>query len=259
MRVRSLMYHDLTGPGVDAPSGFNDPWAESYKLPVDQFRQHLAAIDSRLSGQHINELQHISGANIPVLITFDDGGVSAMLAADILEERNWRGYFFVTTGMLGRPGFLDRNDLRVLSTRGHVVGSHSVNHPTRMSTLTVGALDSEWTDSVAALGDILGKTVTVASVPGGYYSEVVGASAARAGIRDLFCSEPVDTMTTTEMGCRIWGRYSIRRNTSPDEAAGLAAGDRWICARQRWGWEAKKILKRVTGPLYVRVGRMLRQ
>src|SRR5262245_47304812 len=46
------------------------------------------------------------------------------------------------------------------------------------------------------LRDILGESVTVASVPGGYYGRAVAETAAEAGIRVLFNSEPT-TRTQT--------------------------------------------------------------
>ena len=51
-------------------------------------------------------------------------------------------------------------------------------------------IHEEWRRSVAALQDILGETIRVASVPGGGYSNEVGAAAAAVGIRTLFISEP---------------------------------------------------------------------
>ena len=41
-----------------------------------------------------------------VLLTFDDGGKSAVRIADLLEEQGWRGHFFITTAMIGEPGFV---------------------------------------------------------------------------------------------------------------------------------------------------------
>ena len=41
------------------------------------------------------------------MITFDDGGASALAAGEELARRSWRGHFFIATDLVGRPGYLD--------------------------------------------------------------------------------------------------------------------------------------------------------
>ena len=82
------------------------------------------------------------------LITFDDGGVSALqTTADLLEKYGWRGVFFVTTDRIGTPTFLNADHVRELHRRGHVIGSHSCSHPERMSCCgpeqTVGRMEAQ--------------------------------------------------------------------------------------------------------------------
>src|SRR5579872_3764563 len=108
-----LMYHDVVSPGNDDESGFRGRDAARYKVSPELFDAHLAAIDGPP----------------PIAITFDDGGVSAMRAADALERHGRRGCFFVTCNYIGTAGFVDRADIRALVERGHVVGSHSCSHP----------------------------------------------------------------------------------------------------------------------------------
>ena len=84
---------------------------------------------------------------------------------------------------------MDRNQLRELHARGHVIGSHTVTHPNRMSALPYADLRYEWTESCALLSDILGAPIQVASVAI-CYSGTVGRAAQEAGIGILFNSEP---------------------------------------------------------------------
>ena len=60
---------------------------------------------------------------------------------------------------------------------------------------------------VSLLADILGEPIEVASVPRGYYSRQAAASAARAGLKLLFNSEPVTRAHTVD-GCMVLGRFS---------------------------------------------------
>jgi peptidoglycan/xylan/chitin deacetylase (PgdA/CDA1 family) len=168
----------------------------------------------------------------------------------MLETYGWRGYFFITTDWIGRPGFLNEAQIRELRKRGHVIGSHSCSHPTNMSHLHWDQMIREWNSSTQMLSDILGEPVRVASVPGGYYSRKVGEAAASAGIEILFTSEP--TVTTHAIRrCLVLGRYVIQRGMAPAWSAALAAGrcaPRW---RQTIFWNFKKIVKVVGGDSYI--------
>src|SRR5262249_51253399 len=156
-------------------------------------------------------LHFLEGAKMlsPFFITFDDGGVSAYdEVATLLDKRRWPGHFLITTDCIGRAGFLSKEQIRGLRKRGHVIGSHSCSHPSRMSECSWQQLIVEWHSSVAILSDILGEAVVVASVPGGYYSRAVAEAAARAGVRALFTSEPVIRHQQVD-GCYVLGRYTL--------------------------------------------------
>ena len=111
----ALMYHDLVAPGAEDASGFPGRDANSYKVTLDRFRDHLAAIVPVLPAPP---------APPALLFTFDDGGASAQAAADVLEAHGLRGHFFVTANFIGTRGFVDGAAIRDLDRRGHVVGSH---------------------------------------------------------------------------------------------------------------------------------------
>ncbi len=258
MTARALMYHDVVPEGDWESSGFPAAWSQHYKFTRAEFEEHLQQIASAWHGAPPAAGEPVSGTGVPLRITFDDGGVGAMAAAEALEARDWRGYFFITTGRIGTPGFLDAGQIRSLAAAGHSIGSHSETHPTRMAALSPEQLREEWTRSVAALEEILGLPVRVASVPGGYYSEEVGRAAAAAGIRWLFTSEPVEAIETVD-GCQILGRYAIHRAHRAAEAGRFGAGQAWLCWRTRSWWNLKKALKNANGPAYLAVARLLRR
>jgi peptidoglycan/xylan/chitin deacetylase (PgdA/CDA1 family) len=255
MHARALMYHDLSG----CSSGFSDPWAELYKIPEAEFVAHLNAIQQAGLADRVASVERVSeDSRIPLFLTFDDGGSSALRIGEILSSRGWCGHFFITTGCIGQSGFLSASEIRQVHAGGHVIGSHSVSHPTRMRALTKSALDREWCESMETLQEIIGAPVQTGSVPGGFYSRNVGMAAAESGIRHLFYSEPVEAVKVIE-SCRLLGRYYIQRGASPAQAVGFASGDWRFCMRQRWEWTARKTLKAALGPLYVTAGRLLRR
>lgn len=267
MRVLSLLYHDVLEPGAPVESGFPGGDARVYKLDRAEFIRHLQALSARvrpgvldvngLDGQERLPRPGAPAAGETVLLTFDDGGVSAYApTADLLEERGFRGYFFVTTDYVGKPGFLDAAQVRALRARGHVIGSHSCSHPPRMSHLDDAALGREWSRSAKILSDILGEAVTTASVPGGYYSARVARAAAAAGYRVLFNSEPTSRVGKVE-GCMVLGRYSVQRGVPAERAAAMAAGQILPRAQQAAFWGAKKVLKAAGGSLWLRARKAL--
>jgi peptidoglycan/xylan/chitin deacetylase (PgdA/CDA1 family) len=227
----TLTYHDVVPRAERSSSGFVWAGADRYKLTPEQFEAHLDAI-----------------GDADVLLTFDDGGVSALTyAAPALERRGRRGVFFVTTSYVGGDAFLDADGIRELAARGHEVGSHSHTHPA-LSRLPRAQVDEEWRRSRDVLGEILGAPVRSASTPGGFLSRAVWESAAAAGYERLYTSEP-----WLRPRGPVHGRFSIVESTTPEKVAALCRGDRRAVLLDRASWEARKVAKRTLGPVYSRV------
>jgi peptidoglycan/xylan/chitin deacetylase (PgdA/CDA1 family) len=264
MKAITLLYHDVFSDDPDE-SGFPGPGAAVYKLKIKDFHQHVIAIAAAIPAKPASVLALCGNKeNIestpsypPIFITFDDGGRSAYTTiADMLEEVGWRGHFFVTTDYIGTPTFMNRDQIFELHRRGHVMGSHSRSHPTRMSACSWNELVLEWKISVTMLSEILGEPVRVASVPGGYYSKRVAEAAASAGIQVLFTSEPIMKSASVQ-GCLVLGRYSLQRWHSPAVAAHLACGHFVPRVQQLALWRAKNIAKITSGKWYPKLRRSI--
>ena len=248
----TMLYHDVTPVLADDSSGFAGPEAARYKLTPEEFVRHLDAVATKVTRPpcvttSVDELRR--AASDSWLITFDDGGVSAMTdIAEQLERRGWRGWFFIATDDIDTPSFCTRAQLRELHERGHVIGSHSCSHPERISNCSREQLLDEWQRSRATLTEIIGHPVTTASVPGGFYSREVARTAAASGIEVLFNSEPTTGLFDVD-GCLIVGRYNVYRGMLASDAASLVSSPlrRW---RQSAFWNAKKVAKMIAGPAY---------
>ena len=251
-RINSLMYHDLVEDHDTSASGFIGAAADRYKQTPDNFESHLKAIEAKcgmIKRPVSVELALSSEGDAPWVATFDDGGVSAVDTAARLERHGGVGHFFVTTSRIGTDGFLNEEQIRHLHKSGHIVGSHSHTHPAPISALDDDCLKNEWEQSVQTLTEILDAPVTVASVPGGYYSKRVVQAAELSGIRTLFTSEP--TSRVFRIGkCTVLGRFAILRQTPAHTAAAYAAGEFSTCLRQRIVWDSKKLVKWVLGRRY---------
>jgi peptidoglycan/xylan/chitin deacetylase (PgdA/CDA1 family) len=263
MKAVFLLFHDVYAADP-AESGFRSPAANRYKLAVADFEAQIAGLfrkpDSgfglRGSGSRIpNPPRLRSGqaeSRVPVVITVDDGGVSYYtVVANTLERVGLRGHCFISTDYIGQRGFLSAAQIRELDARGHVIGTHSASHPARFSSLTPAEMRLEWATSRATLEDIVGHSVTVGSVPGGYFSAEVGKAAAQAALELLFTSEPTSQRSAID-GCVLAGRFTIRRGHPQDMARRFSTSS-WARCGAWIDWNAKALVKPVLGPSYARI------
>ena len=72
-----------------------------------------------------------------VSLTFDDGIATQLRSATKLESKGLRGTFYINSAKIGNgdPYFMDWTQLTALSTAGHEIGGHTLDHR-RLTTLT---------------------------------------------------------------------------------------------------------------------------
>ena len=243
--IACLMYHEVTDD--PATSGFQRPSARQYTHTRAAFRDHLERIATRaLTPRLVVELDFDrSGRHL--LLTFDDGGKSALGVAEELARRGWLAHFFIVTSRIGERTFVDPVEIRWLRSCGHVIGSHSHTHPDIFRDQPRGRMLGEWRDSAAILEDILGEPCLAASVPGGDLSSFVLDTASEAGFRYLFTSEP--WFTPQRLGdCWIIGRVCLKAGMAPHAIEELATFRGWRRAQLMRGLKA--VVRRGLGPVY---------
>lgn len=204
-----LMYHDVyISHGKE--SGLA---SDLYKLDAKQFESQLKT------------LCELKRQNIDVELTFDDGGSSFYSPiAELLDKYGFKGVFFIATTYINTPSFVTESQLLEMEQRGHVIGSHSHSHPENLASLSKEEINSEWLDSVNCLASILGHEVEIASIPNGYISNDVIEGAKKAGIRDLYTSEP-STSIKTVSGITTHGRFVVLNNTTIGELRNICTND----------------------------------
>jgi peptidoglycan/xylan/chitin deacetylase (PgdA/CDA1 family) len=224
------MYHEVTDDPTG--SGFQRPGAFAYKHSTAAFSEHLTRIDG---GPAVPSLVVDVDFEQPVrhlLLTFDDGGRSALTAAELLARHGWKGHFFIVTSLTGSRTFLDAAGIRELRQAGHVIGSHSHTHPNIFRAQSPAHMVEEWRTSSDVIAQILGEPCVSASVPGGDISHRVLESASTAGLRYLFTSEP--WLAPRRIGdCWVLGRYSVKATTRAARVAELARFHGWTGALVR--------------------------
>jgi peptidoglycan/xylan/chitin deacetylase (PgdA/CDA1 family) len=222
--IAALGYHDVVDDRTR--SGFQRPGAWPYKLTRRAFDDHLWAIASVTILPTL--VQHVvwDAPGKQVMLTFDDGGASAPYIGETLVRRGWRAHFFITTSLIGTPGFVDAGGIRALREQGHVVGSHSHSHPDIFRDLSPARMAEEWAQSRARLSELMGEPCVTASVPGGDVSSAVLRTAAEAGYAYVFTSEP-DPRPVQHGACRVLGRFVVKASHTADDVARLARGEGW--------------------------------
>lgn len=214
MSVAVLMYHGL---GNSA-----DPEGGKYAVSPLLFSKHIAAlIEAKIP---VVSSQRASPFTPAAAITFDDGEVSVLDAAPILAAAGLSATVFVTTGFLGREGYLSREHLKELSRAGFLIGAHGESH--RFWTeLSAGELERELGAPRRFLEDLLGGPVSMASAPGGRVDQRCRATAARVGYTRLFTSRPGLAQPWSDP--LDLPRITMYRDTTPARLVALARGALW--------------------------------
>ena len=205
----TFLYHDV----CDEPniSGFSRLGALPYKHTWRLFSENIESmLDSGIS---FSDLSDINFESNEILLTFDDGGGSFIDIAKYLYDKGIVAFFFITTSMIGKKGFVTISDICEIHKMGHVIGTHSHSHPAIFRDLSDDDQFKEWRISIDILSNILNKEIIHASIPGGDIDSNVYKICVDCGLRFIFNSEP-DLKIRLYKGAYIIGRLSCKNTTS---------------------------------------------
>lgn len=220
-KIISFLYHEVT----DKPenSGFQRKGALPYKHTTSHFLSDLKIILNHFKkSENITRLPQNDGKDNLVL-TFDDGGLSALYIAKMLRDKKLIGHFFITTSMIESKTFLNAEQIKNIRKMGHIIGAHSHNHPSIFRDLTYDEKIYEWKQSKEVLEKILDEKLYTASVPGGDMDDDTIRSAGEVGIKFLFTSEP-NFMPYEKFGVLIFGRVCPKNTTGATQIEQWAMG-----------------------------------
>jgi len=178
-------------------------------------------------------------------ITFDDGFEDNIGAAEILERYNYPFSIYMIASQIGKPGFLNANQLRELSkSKNCTIGAHGLSHQ------PMGAMNSknqsfELVSSKAILEDALGMQVDTMSLPHGSLNRRTQELGQRAGF-DLICSSRPGLNSHTDLNIFHLRRTEVRPAHTANTFCNLLFGSQdwkqWIyfgraiapLARSQW-------------------------
>ena len=245
--VVTFLYHEVS----DDPNstGFVRKSNQPYKHKTAEFIKNIEAIkETQITPTTINQIQiGDKSKNYKILLTFDDGGKSAMHIADILERYTWYGHFFITTAMIGSSTFLSKLNIKELFDRGHVIGTHSHSHQTPFRNLSIEKMTKEWSISIDILEQILSSKIICASIPGGDMDNKSIISAAFCNIKYLFTSEPINKVWMKNR-IMLFGRVCPKVGTKISKVRNFANNKGFV--KETVVRKVKNLIKFFLGPLY---------
>lgn len=221
MKTPVLMYHEIT----DRPVSEIPVEERPYAITNVEFDQQVAfLIQQGITTRFVNADQPNGGRS--AVITFDDGHASDVFAAlPRLLNHGLKAEFYITTGWIGKPGYVSRADIRELAAAGMVLGTHGVTHR-YFDDLTEAELRLELLDSKSALEDIVGQGVFGGSAPGGRIHSHTQQIASNLGYRYL-CVSNADLADLRPAGeFQFVPRFAVNRNMPLEKYSRLASGDR---------------------------------
>lgn len=219
-RTVFLMYHELELPGRTLCQ--SEPGYVRYILSESDFRSHIDSLKQRgWQGWSVSEaLSFPEGRGVG--ITFDDGCETDLLAAaPLLRESNFGATFYVTTGFVGKPGYLRIAQLRELHGLGFDIGCHSMTHP-YLSDVDASSLQREIAGAKSQLEQWIGTRVEHFSCPGGRYNQRVQNAVRSAGYTTMATSKSQGNGRGADRFAL--GRVAILRGTSAEKFESLSCG-----------------------------------
>jgi peptidoglycan/xylan/chitin deacetylase (PgdA/CDA1 family) len=188
MRIVALTFHDIVS---DASSPTSDSF---YRITASDFEalvSHLRRLGYQTVSSKAFRAWQAGSATLPertVVLTFDDGHASHFeVAAPLLLRYRFTGTFFVTTGLIGKPGYLTWDQLRKLVFLGMEIGSHGATHRP-LTALSSREVLNEMVSSKDLLAKRLGVPVQAMAAPGGFWNRAVASASQQAGYEAVWVS-----------------------------------------------------------------------
>ena len=170
-QVPILCYHQIR-----EWRGGDSETAKVYIVPPTTFKEQIKMLAD--SGYHTilpDELLAYltTGAKLqakPIMLTFDDTDVEQFtLAAPELKKYGFKGVFFIMTVSIGRPRYMNIDQIKALSDEGHVIASHTWDHQNFKK-----YKGDDWVKQIEKptkrLEEITGKPITYFAYPFGLWN-----------------------------------------------------------------------------------------
>lgn len=227
------MYHAIGDAGESTGTQqYNDA---AYTLSVGQFDSHLQYLQrNNFKSVRLRDVDFSKREDEKtIVISFDDGHYSDInVVLPILQQYGMVAEFFITTDWIGRPGYMQENDILSLVQAGMGVGSHGVSHQF-FSDMSDEQARAELQDSADRLKAITGQAIESFSAPGGQLHDSMKMLAIDCGYK-YCCTSEVAVATRQKYPWAI-PRIAMRDSTGLREFQEIV--------EQYWGFYRKAQLR----------------
>ena len=150
--------------------------SRDYIMPIAAFKMHIKMLAD--SGYHTilpDQLYDYltKGTKLPskpILLTFDDTDLDQFtIARPELKKYGFKGLFFVMTVPLGKPHYMSKEQVKILSDEGNVIGSHTWDHH-NFKKYQGKDWEIQLDKPTKTLEEITGKTMTYFAYPYGLWN-----------------------------------------------------------------------------------------
>lgn len=129
-QIPVLCYHAIRDSHKD-----DNPYQKMYSVSPSNFVSQIKALaEHGYTSITPDDLKAFSTVNQylpkkPIIITFDDGRKEQYdIGSKILDKYHFKGVFFIMTVTIGKHHYMNQNEIKDLSTKGHIIGCHTWDH-----------------------------------------------------------------------------------------------------------------------------------
>jgi peptidoglycan/xylan/chitin deacetylase (PgdA/CDA1 family) len=160
-----------------------------------------------------------------IVLTFDDANKSDIeIALPALRQAGLKAHFFLLTGRIGLPGYLNEDDILALHRAGMAIGSHGCRH-IPWTTLTDDAVREDILEANRRLATDIGRPIADAAIPFGECNFRVVRLLRRIGMTRVF---------TSFHGPTLDGDWLVRRECITADTP-MATIENWMFRRYHAG------------------------
>lgn len=174
-KSKIVYYHDVYGDKQYTDMG----------TTLEMFAKHIQAI--RECGFSL--VSKITKNEGEAMICFDDGFRGIYDTRQFFVEQGLRPTVFLAISLIGKPGYLNKNEILELQKEGFIFQCHAWSH-SDLTEFSKEELVRELCESKKELTELLGKTVDEICFPIGYFSQLVLDECKNYGYSTLYSSIP---------------------------------------------------------------------
>lgn len=239
-----LTLHGVTSDGKNCIAGQEESAA---KYTIRQ--STLGYIVDIVNRKYSCSLCELAQADIGqhTVITFDDGLLSDYsVAFPMLLEKGIHATFFITTENIGKPGYMNKNQILEMATHGMEIASHGLTHRYLID-MPYTEAHKEIRNSKDLLEGLLGRPVSSYAPVGGHYSPWMINVAKESGYNSFATMIPGLTSCQNYKHPLVAHRNHIQSHHQPIYISSLLNGDKLTLTGNRVRYSLLNFAKRLMG------------